>query len=221
MADEQPVASTAELSFPDFLRHVLTTPTALLLMGAFICNNFVAVVLLSWMPNFLYTKFNLTLAAAGLSATIFAQLASMAGSPIGGWLADTLRKRTPAGRILVQAFAALAAAPFVYLCGTRPEYALVLSSLFLWGMFKGLYDANIWASLFDVIRPEARGRAVGFMNMVGWIGGGTAPLIIGLMAEKQGLGSAIATSGFVYVLGAALLALAAIAINRIPRASAV
>src|SRR2546423_883895 len=77
-------------------------PTALLLMAAFLCANFVALVLLSWMPAFLYEKFNLSLAASGLTATIFVQLASMAGSPLGGWLADSLRRKMPGGRMLVQ-----------------------------------------------------------------------------------------------------------------------
>ena len=57
-------------------------------MGAFMCANFVAVVLLSWMPKFLFDKFQMSLAMAGLTATIFVQLASMAGAPLGGWLAD-------------------------------------------------------------------------------------------------------------------------------------
>src|SRR2546428_5501577 len=42
-----------------------------------------------------------------------------------------------------------------------------------WGFFKGLYDANIFASVFDVVPPAARGRAAGFMNMIGWLAGGT------------------------------------------------
>ena len=90
---------TAAPSFLEFLRTVASTPTLLLLMGAFLCANFVAVVLLSWMPKFLYDKFHMGLAAAGLTATLFVQLASMAGSPLGGWLADRLRQRSPRGRM--------------------------------------------------------------------------------------------------------------------------
>ena len=93
----QETASRARLSLPAFLRLLVRTPTLLCLMGAFMCANFVAVVLLSWMPKFLYDKFHLGLAMAGLTATIFVQLASMAGAPVGGWLADTWRRRSAAG----------------------------------------------------------------------------------------------------------------------------
>src|SRR5439155_11643716 len=87
----------------EFLRLLARTPAALFLMAAFLCANFVAVVLLSWMPKFLYDKFHLSLAAAGFTATVFVQLASMAGSPLGGWMADALRRRMAGGRIMVQA----------------------------------------------------------------------------------------------------------------------
>src|SRR6266852_4146355 len=97
------------------LKEIWLNPTALLLMGAFLCANFVALVLLSWMPNFLYEKFHLNLATAGLTATLFVQLASMIGSPLGGWSADILRRKMPGGRMLVQAVGLLCGAPFVVL----------------------------------------------------------------------------------------------------------
>jgi MFS family permease len=190
----------------EFLAIIWGTPTALTLMGAFMCANFVAMVLLSWMPKFLYDKFHMSLAMAGLSATIFVQLASMVGSPLGGWLADVLRRRTPGGRLLVQAVGVLCGAPFVVLCGQTRSVVWVLVALTAWGLFKGLYDSNIFASVFDVIAPEARGTAAGFMNMVGWLaGGGLAPLLIGYIAERRSLSLAISLAAVVYVAAGALL----------------
>lgn len=206
-ADAQLVKST--MSFGEFVKVLFTTPTALLLLLGFVCMNFVAVVLLSWMPKFLYDKFQLNLATAGLVATLFAQAASMAGAPIGGWLADRFRLRTAGGRMFVQAGAAACAIPFVFLCGATPQLPVAIFALTFWGLFKGIYDANIWASLFDVVPPEGRGRAVGFGNMAGWLGGGTAPLIIGYLADTLGLGGAISSAAYVYAAGAIVLALAA------------
>src|SRR5216684_3691521 len=180
-------------------------PTALLLMAAFLCANFVALVLLSWMPAFLYEKFNLSLAASGLTATIFVQLASMAGSPFGGWLADSLCRKMPGGRMLVQAIGLICGAPFVVLCGWTRSVVLLIVALTAWGLFKGMYDANIFASIFDVIRPEARGKAAGLMNMVGWLGGGAAPLAVGYVAMRTSLSTAIMLAASVYVLGSLLL----------------
>ncbi|HMJ85390.1 MAG TPA: MFS transporter [Vicinamibacterales bacterium] len=194
------------LGFGAFLRLVGRTPTLLCLLGAFMCANFVAVVLLSWMPKFLYDRFHMGLAMSGLTATVFVQLASMVGAPVGGWLADLWRRRSPNGRMAVQTVGVLGGAPFVVLCGMTASVATLVVSLTLWGFFKGLYDANIFASAFDVVPPEARGRTAGFMNMIGWLaGGGSAPLAIGVIAERTSLGAALALASLVYVAAAALL----------------
>ncbi len=192
------------------LRLLFTTPTVLLLMGAFVCANFVALVLLSWMPTFLYTRFHLSLAMAGLTATVFVQLASVAGASCGGWWADILHKRTPRGRILVQFVGVLGGAPCVAACGLSHSVWWLIVTLTIWGFFKGLYDANIFASVFDVVPPSARGRAAGIMNMIGWLGGGgAAPVAIGLIARRYGLGFGISIASMVYVFAAAFLLLAA------------
>ncbi len=205
-SDAAPTAAPIRLSFVEFLRLVARTPTLLCLMGAFMCANFVAVVLLSWMPKFLFDKFQMSLAMAGLTATIFVQLASMAGAPLGGWLADLWRRRSPRGRLAVQMIGVVGGAPFVALCGLTPSVGTVIAALTFWGLFKGLYDANIFASVFDVVRPEARGTAAGFMNAVGWLaGGGSAPLVIGIIAQRESLGLAIALASTVYLAAGALL----------------
>jgi hypothetical protein len=67
-----------------------------------------------------------------------------------------------------------------------------------------MYDANLWASLYDVVRPERRAAAVGFMNSIGWLGGGIAPVVIGAMSERYGMSGSISATSGIY-LGMALL----------------
>jgi MFS family permease len=198
------------LSMTGFLRLVAAKPTIVCLLGAFMCANFVAVVLLSWMPKFLFDKFHMGLAMSGLTATLFVQLASLAGAPVGGWLADAWRRRSPRGRLAVQCVGVLGGAPFVALCGMTSSVAVVVTALTCWGFFKGLYDANIFASVYDVVPPEARGTAAGFMNAIGWLaGGGSAPVVIGIVAQRTSLGFAIALASMVYIAAAVFLAMGA------------
>ena len=86
---------------------------------------------------------------------------------------------------------------------------VLIAALIAWGFFKGLYDANIFASLFDVIPPEARGTAAGFMNMAGWLGGGAAPVAVGFIATRTSLGAAIAMTAAMYVFAGILLVVGA------------
>jgi nitrate/nitrite transporter NarK len=78
-------------------------------------------------------------------------------------------------------------------------------ALIAWGLFKSFYDANIFASVYDVIRPEARGTAAGFMNSIGWIGGGAAPVAVGYLAQSTSLSLAISLTAVVYLAAAVLL----------------
>jgi sugar phosphate permease len=167
-------------------------------------------VLFTWMPTYLYRNFHMTLALAGLTATLYVQIMSLAGSPIGGWLADTLRRKTPGGRIYVQAIGILLEAPFAAWCALTGRLEWLIFSLLLWGLCKGFYEANIFASVFDVIPAEARGTATGFMNMMGWLAGGsTAPLVVGHLSGSMGLGPAMAVTSLSYVIASALLFTAA------------
>ena len=204
-----PPPNTPHMPLASFLKIIWGTPTVLLLMLGFMCANFMATVLFTWMPSFVFGKFHLSLAMAGLTATLYIQLASMIGSPLGGWLADVLRKQTPGGRIIVQAVALFLEAPFAAWCVLTGSMFWLAVSLSLWGLTKGFYEANIFASVFDVIRPEARGTAAGFMNLVGWLAGGsTAPVLIGYLAQHSSLEAAIAKASICYVIAGLLLTVA-------------
>jgi predicted MFS family arabinose efflux permease len=133
--DATPAAVEPTVPVGEFLRGVLRTPSAVLLICAFLGANSVGLVFLSWMPTFLNEKFNLSLAVSGVSATIFLQVASMIGAMLGGTLADWWRKRTPGGRMFVQAIGALCGAPFIFVCGTTLELTVLVGAMTGFGLF--------------------------------------------------------------------------------------
>src|SRR5262249_13402878 len=146
------------------------------------------------------------LAMAGLTATLYVQLASLVGAPLGGWLADKWRRRSPRGRLAVQTIGVLGGAPFVVLCRLTSSVSALVAAPTVWGLFQCLWAANILPSVYDFVRPEPRGTAVGVMNTVGWLaGGGSAPLVIGIVSVHGGLGVAIALTSLVYVAAGLLL----------------
>jgi MFS family permease len=184
---------------------LLTNPMVRVLTVVFIGANFVAMIFLTWMPSFLYRKFNLSLAMAGISATAYLQIASVLGVLSGGVLADRLARRTTGGRMMTQAIGLALGVPFIFLAGWTISVPIVIVALVGFGYFKGLYDANIWASLHDVVKPERRASAVGLMNSLGWIGGGVAPVAIAAASERFGMSACISASSAIYFLIAVLL----------------
>ncbi|MGD9644105.1 MAG: MFS transporter [Pirellulales bacterium] len=207
--EQKPVEATIPIG--EYLRGLLSNPSALLLAFAFLGANSVGLVFLTWMPTFLKEKFNLSLAVAGVSATVYLQIASMVGAMVGGMLADWLRARSLGGRMYVQALGALCGAPFIFLCGTTLELGVLVAAMIFFGLSKGIYDSNIWASLYDVIPVSRRSTSVGMMNMVGWLGGALGAYLVGLAVDYgTTMSVAIASTAVIYLGVAGILVLAAL-----------
>jgi sugar phosphate permease len=201
--DERPDGSTVL----ETVAEVFGNPRVLLLMAVFVGANFVAAIFLTWMPSFLNRRFDMSLTLSGLNATLWLQAASVLGVLCGGWLADHWARRRRGGRMLVQALGLFAGAPLIFLVGWTLSVPVLVLAMTGFGFFKGLYDANIWAALYDVVRRERRASALGFMNAIGWLGGGFAPVAVGAAAERYGLGPALSATSVIYVLVGGLLLL--------------
>ena len=188
---------------------IFSNRMVVLLILVFMGANFVAVVFLTWMPTFLYQKFHMSLSMAGLNGTAYLQIASVLGVISGGFLADAVVRRggrwQAGGRMWTQAVGLLCGVPFLFLTGWTIAVPLLIVSMVGFGYFKGLYDANIWASLYDVVPVERRGVAAGIMNSLGWLGGGAAPITIAIAASRYGMSVCISATAAIYLLIGLLL----------------
>lgn len=207
MSDEPARDSQASPAMMEGFREILQNRMTLLLIAVFIGANFVAVVFLTWMPTFLFEKFRMSLSMAGVNATAYLQIASVLGVISGGILADTLARKMPGGRFFAQSFGLLCGVPFVFLTGWTTSVPTLVVALIGFGYFKGLYDANIFAGLYDVVPVSRRGAAAGLLNSLGWLGAGFAPVAIALASSHYGMSLSIsATAGIYLVIGLLLLA---------------
>ncbi len=193
-----------------FLRELVQTPSALLLLLAFCGANSVAMPFMAWMPLHLHENFHLNLGEAGFTATAYQQVGSAIGAAMGGLMADYARRRLAGGRILTQALGAFVAIPFVYATGMAANVVQIAVFLSCLGLAKGVYDANIWASIYDVIHPSRRATMLGIANMVGWGGGAVTTLAFGVITsdDKMPMGLALASTSVIYMFVTVLLCLA-------------
>lgn len=179
---------------------LLKNGPAVAVAGIFVGANFVALIFLSWTPTYLYERFHLTLSMAGFSGTAYLQVASILGVLLGGVLADRLVRRRRGGRMLAQSLGLAAGVPFLFLTGWVHALGAVMIAIVGFGLAKGVYDANIWASLYDVVPLHQRGTAVGVMNSLGWIGGGVATVGIAYAAERYGFAVCLSATSVIYLL---------------------
>ena len=90
---------------------LIRIPSYRFLCLVFPAFTFVLWLLYTWLPNFLYEKFSLSLAEAGFTATVYLQSANFVGSLLGAALADRLYGRTKASRLWVASLGFLLTAP--------------------------------------------------------------------------------------------------------------
>lgn len=187
---------------------VIRIPAAATLLAVFAGANFVAATLLAWLPSFVKEQHGLDLFAAATVAGLFFPLGNALGALSGGVVADLAARRVRGGRVLVQASGLLLGAPFVWIAGRTSSLLTLQCALVMIGGCKGMYDANIFASVYDVVTTRVRGTAAGLMNTVAWSAGGAAPALVGWLSREHGLSAVIAWTSGVYAV-AGLLALVA------------
>ncbi|OAM88296.1 MFS transporter [Termitidicoccus mucosus] len=208
-----PVPAPADdTSFLRSLGLIFRTPTALLLTVAFtaiVCVNNAYVV---WAPSFLQDKFHLSLTLAGGYSMLFHHLAAMAGVLAGGAFSDFRARTRPTARLELQTIAMALGAPAILWMALAPSLATACLAMGIFGFFRGLYECNTHASLFDVIPPRSRATAVSVMTMAAFLIGSLSPWALGRMkdtfADGSGLSRGFAALAALYVIGAGAVAFA-------------
>jgi MFS family permease len=221
LPDPEPMADGGTDFLSKFLR-ICRHPSVSLLFLVFIGANFVATAYMSWLNLFIHDKFHLNIIWAAVVAAAW-PVSSMVGCLAGGVLADRASRRRFGGRMRVQGLGLLLGAPFLFITGWANGIPLAVLGLAGAGFFKGVYDSNIFASLYDVVEAYDRGLAAGLMNTVGWTGGLLAPVMVGWTVDQQyiTISVAMASTGMIYVLTGCVAFLAAwVAESRLGRPGA-
>lgn len=169
------------------LAYILRKPTFYLLAAAFGGQVFVNVGYTTWMATFLHEHYGLALASAGFHSMFWHFLAAAAGVLVGAGVADRWHARRPAIRLEMKCLGLLAGAPFIAVLARAPGLTVVFAALAGFGFFRGLYDSNLFASLFDVVAPRYRATAAGLMLSAAFVAGASAPLALGWIKSVSGL----------------------------------
>ena len=181
---------------------IFRTPTALLLTAGFTAVVFVNNAYMVFGPAFLKEKFDLSELSAGTYAMFFHHVAALFGVLLGGPLSDALARKMIGGRLRIQTGAMLLGAGAITGMGWGATVWAACAGMALFGLFRGLYEANTHASLFEVIEPRYRSSAVGAMVMTAFLAGGAAPWLMGVLCDRGlSLSSVFAGYSLVYVVG--------------------
>ena len=158
-----------------------------------------------WAPTYVHDSLGLDLAGSALWGSATINLAGFLSVPLGGLLADTLAKKTPIGRfytlMIGLGFAGILLLPLMWAHTAVMVGAVLLAT----SIGKGLFDGCIYASMHDVVPPEARATAVGMMTTFGFIGAGITPIFVAQAAEVFGMAGGMTSLAGLYFIAVILL----------------
>ena len=184
------------------------TPSAWLAMTGFIAIVFVNNAYLFWAPKFMAEKFGVSVGEAGTQTMFYHHLLAFIAILAGGVITDRFVKRWPRFRLGFQILALLCGAPCLVMTGFAPTTVTMVVMAALYGVFRGFFEVNTHASLFDVIAPAYRSTAVGIFTVFAFFFGGLSGVLMGALSQKYGVhGFEIGFSvmGASYVVGALLM----------------
>jgi MFS family permease len=190
-------------------RTLFRRPTIWLLglgLGGFV---FVNIGFLTWTPTYLRERFGLSLANAGFSSVFYYHVGSLAGVLLGGHVSDRVAPRRPSFRPEIQGLALLLGAPCLYLVGRGDTLLEVYAACVALGVFRGIYDSNLYASLFEVSESRFHASGAALIIAVAFLIGAAAPVALGAAKQAVGLAAGISALSGVFVIAGASILLAA------------
>ncbi len=164
---------------------LFTNVSFILLVLYFTLPALAAWVVRDWMPAILKEQFNIGQGKAGVSATLYWQLAAVAGAVLGGWWADRWMRHAARGRIFVSAIGMSLIVPALFGVGNAGTLFVAVLFLMLFGLGWGFFDCNNMPILAQIVRPELRATGYGVMNLVSISCGGLADWGFGVLRDWE------------------------------------
>ena len=189
------VATTAGITLTALIR----SRTFLLLCLVFPVFVFGIWLLYGWLPAFLHDKFALNQADAAFNATVYLQTATFIGVISGGMIADALYHRIKSARLWLMVAGLALSAPCIHALGNSDTLLGTRIAATGFGLFSGLFIANIFPAAFDVVSSDARATAVGVLNFFGAIMSGFATLFGGMWKQSLGIDKLLSITALAYI----------------------
>jgi MFS family permease len=176
---------TVKPSLASSLLELFSNGSFILLVLCFTLPAMAGWVVRDWMPAILKGRFNIGQGIAGVSATLYVNIASIFGAIAGGWAADRwMRRGTRRGRIFVSALGMSLFIPSLFGVGYAPTLTVAIAFLALFGFGWGCFDCNNMPILSQIVRPHLRATGYGIMNLVSISCGGLIDWRYGQLRDK-------------------------------------
>ncbi len=191
----------------EVVRALARIPAVYFFCLAFGAQIFVGFGFRLWMPTYLVEKFGMELDNAGFNSMVYAFAMAFIGILVGARLGDKFALHHSKARVIVKGVGQLLAGiPFFLIFFTNSLTTIYLC-LAAYGFFRGLYESNMWAALYDSVPRRYRSSAGGVMLAFGFSLGALSSVILGAIKQYFGLEWGWLLLGIVYCASGLMLLL--------------
>ena len=198
----------AKPSLKEAVGAFVANPAALLLAAGLGMMIYVDVGFKTWMPSHLQESFGVAKGNAALNAVLWHYLGAFVGVTLGGRISDRLVVRRPSVRMEANIVGLACAVPFIVWMAYAPSILACGVAMALFGVFRGIYDSNLMAALFDIIPQKYHASGAGLMLSCAFVFGSTSPVVLGLVKDTFSSTAALASLAAFYLAGAVIIAVA-------------
>ena len=206
-------SASEKASIREALGAVVRKPSAMLLMAGLGFYFYAKYGFNTWIINYLQREFpSMTAASASFHGVFWFYLGAVAGVFAGGRVSDRFAVvlGRPQVRFDVNAAGQILCVPGLLLSAFAPTAALCIVGTAFFGFATGVYDSNIYASLFEVVKPRYRAAAVGVFGCGGCVIGSFGPAVLGWMNAHFSMCAGIASLSAFALAGAVVICVARI-----------
>ncbi len=201
-------ANSQKTTLPEALKAVCSRPSALLLAVVFGLTVYVDVGIKTWMPTYMAeTFFNHHLMSANFNFVILVYCSAFVGVLIGSRICDKLFIKIKHIRFSLNLIAIFCMTPFIFLSANTGSLAVCKASLLGFGIFKGICDSCMFASILDVVPMRYRASGMGIMICGGFFIGSTSSTILGFIRDHFSLTAGISSLSAFCLLNVIILAI--------------
>lgn len=173
-------------AFSDF-KILLRVKTLVVLIVMQIFAFFVLGVNIVYLPTYLQQRdtFNFSSGKAGIFSGVVIVVAGMAGTIIGGYMADALNRRHPGARVLVCGIGFLLGAPAFAVAVSFHSLTIFTIFFILTALLLTIYQGPSTAATQDVVPSALRASSVAVSLLIAHLlGDAFAPALVGTLASN-------------------------------------
>ncbi|MEW5979939.1 MAG: MFS transporter [Acidobacteriota bacterium] len=162
-------------------------------------------VLITWLPLYFNETFRVSLTESGFHGTFPMQAGNVAGLLLGGYISDSVARRSSRNRMLIHSICYFLAAPLLLAFLWVERIPPLVMFIFMFSTVRAIGQSNSNPLLCEIVAEGHRSAAVGMMNLFTCVAAGLGVLATGYLKREISMGTILGSMSVIVLLAGIIL----------------